>query len=160
MSSPFRNNEIKRELEIGLAALAAVQQTQTPWNKTIFGVESGRASGKTSALLEFVASRMLLASRDEQIGIIIETESYKRKLKDAWSNLFPNIEIPKFFTFDCINDSSRAFESMVGNAFREIYIDEIFKLDQQDLRKLKVVSRAQVIAGVGTHSKTSIVWLG
>lgn len=109
-----------------------------------------RASGKTTVLLEVVASRMLIVPLNRRIVIGSTDQNRNRAMLSAYMNHFPHIRVPEFWYL--------GGDRQVGQHVDEVYVDEWFSLGCEMKDNLRIlVNPGGFIIGVGTPQEAIAV---
>lgn len=106
-------------------------------------VLSDRATGKTTTIVDVVASRILILPRDRKIVLAAPEKNLLDNLRRAYAQKFPFIPSPEFWNL--------AEGVRKGVHVDEIYVDEWFCLGCEIKRGLKeIVNPGGFVMGVGS----------
>ena len=112
-----------------------------------------RGVGKTTALIDFAASQIILGGSSDTYAFVCLNECLRRNLQNQFIKIYPNIKAPHFLSFGQLLPLGH-----VGTTpFEKIFVDEIFNLTSEQLSAWRFITgKSGQILGVGTQMKTDI----
>jgi hypothetical protein len=103
-------------------------------------VISDRATFKTTALVEFVAERLLALAPPAEVGVVTPDTKSATLFMRAFTRTFPNVRLPLVEPYVMGNSPF-----WCGLDVREVYADEMFKIPYMKLREIP-----HFVCGIGT----------
>jgi len=105
-------------------------------------IHSERATGKTTALVQFVAERTLILpySDENKIGVVTPSQDLAHRFEEQFTENFPTLRQPLVLPFSS--------DHLRGNKIAEVYAEEIFLIPYRSIRE--IADHFKFIAGVGT----------
>lgn len=120
----------------------------------VTAIHADRASGKTVALVQFVAERMLSVDMKDKIAVLIPMESIECNFSAAFMTHFPTLPLPLIFSAQ--RDPQQIISAMMGEHIDEVYVEEMFLIPFKTIDHLRQAS-VPLVAGVGTLHGPAIV---
>jgi hypothetical protein len=105
-------------------------------------VHSDRQTGKTTALIQFVAERTLILpySDENKIAVVVPDQNFVRRFEDQFTANFPTLRQPLVFP--------ASSDHLQGQKIHEVYAEEIFLIPCR--RIAEIAEHFNFVAGVGT----------
>jgi len=120
-----------------------------PLNCSLPIVVTRRASGKTTALAQFVGERILQLDDSQHVAVLVSTENMGLEFLKNYETFFPLLRLPIIANALHVNSTLRGFHIV------EAYIEEVFSFSEEVLHN--ACTNFPVIAGVGTIEQPTTI---
>lgn len=139
--------EIKNVLRESLAMWSSVGVDSRPKRALRNNcAHSDRATGKTTALVQFIAERHLVVHPDKKVGVIVPNTQVGKLFERQFKEQFPTVRLPLLFVVG--DNDQQAISQVQGSEVEEVYAEEMFMMRFRTIDMLEQMG--VFVCGVGT----------